>query len=29
MAAKTFEDVEVWKKAHAWVLAVYRFTTVS
>ena len=26
MAAKTFEDVEVWKKAHAWVLAVYRFT---
>ena len=26
MAAKTFEDVEVWKKAHAWVLNVYRFT---
>jgi four helix bundle protein len=26
MSAKTFEDVEVWKKAHAWVLAVYRFT---
>ncbi len=26
MAAKTFEDVEVWQKAHAWVLAVYRFT---
>lgn len=26
MAAKTFEDVAVWKKAHAWVLAVYRFT---
>lgn len=26
MAAKTFEDVEMWKKAHAWVLAVYRFT---
>jgi four helix bundle protein len=26
VAAKTFEEVEVWKKAHAWVLAVYRFT---
>ena len=26
MAAKTFADVEVWRKAHAWVLAVYRFT---
>ena len=26
MAAKTFEEVEVWKKAHAWVLAVYRLT---
>src|SRR5262245_40476903 len=26
MATKTFEDVEVWKTAHAWVLAVYRFT---
>lgn len=24
--AKTFEDVEVWKKAHAWVLDVYRLT---
>lgn len=22
----TFEDVEVWKKAHAWVLAIYRFS---
>ena len=26
MPAKTFQDVEVWKKAHAWVLNVYRFT---
>lgn len=26
MGARTFADVEVWKKAHAWVLAVYRFT---
>lgn len=26
MAAKTFEEVEVWKKAHAWVLTVYRLT---
>ena len=26
MAAKTFEEGEVWKKAYAWVLAVYRFT---
>ncbi len=26
MAAKTFAEVEVWKKAHAWVLAVYRLT---
>ena len=26
MLAKSFEDVELWKKAHAWVLAVYRFT---
>lgn len=24
--SKSFEDVELWKKAHAWVLAVYRFT---
>jgi hypothetical protein len=22
----SFQDVELWKKAHAWVLAVYRFT---
>ena len=26
MISKKFEDVEVWKKAHAWVLSVYRFT---
>ncbi len=26
MTARSFEDVEVWRKAHAWVLAVYRFT---
>jgi four helix bundle protein len=25
VASRTFEDVELWKKAHAWVLAVYRF----
>jgi four helix bundle protein len=24
--AKSFEDLVVWQKAHAWVLAVYRFT---
>ncbi len=24
--SKTFEDLEVWRKAHAWVLNVYRFT---
>ena len=26
MAARSFEEVEVRRKAHAWVLAVYRFT---
>ncbi|MGE0682817.1 MAG: four helix bundle protein [Candidatus Binatia bacterium] len=26
MGARSFEEVELWKKAHAWVLAVYRFT---
>ena len=26
MSAKTFEDLEVWRKAHAWVLNVYRFS---
>ena len=24
--SKTFENVALWKKAHAWVLDVYRFT---
>ncbi len=24
--SRRFQDVEVWKRAHAWVLAVYRFT---
>ena len=24
--ARRFEDVDVWKKAHAWVLGVYRFS---
>ena len=24
--SRTFEDVDLWKKAHAWVLSVYRFT---
>jgi four helix bundle protein len=26
VAAKSFEEVGVWRKAHAWVLAVYSFT---
>lgn len=26
MGAKTFADLEVWKKSHVWVLAVYRLT---
>jgi four helix bundle protein len=26
MVSRSFEDVELWKKSHAWVLAVYRFT---
>ncbi|HEX8649952.1 MAG TPA: four helix bundle protein [Pyrinomonadaceae bacterium] len=26
MSARTFEDVEVWQKAHVWVLDVYRLT---
>jgi four helix bundle protein len=25
-AARTFEDLIVWQKAHAWVLAIYRFS---
>jgi four helix bundle protein len=28
MKSRTFEDVELWRKAHAWVLAIYRFTEV-
>ncbi|HEX8353679.1 MAG TPA: four helix bundle protein [Pyrinomonadaceae bacterium] len=26
MAARSFEDVELWRKSHAWVLDVYRYT---
>jgi len=26
MPSKTFEDLIVWKKAHQWVLEIYRFT---
>jgi four helix bundle protein len=26
MNSKRFEDVEVWRKAHAWVLDIYKFT---
>ena len=26
MPSRSFEDVEVWQKAHEWVLAVYRFS---
>jgi len=26
MTSKTFRDVEVWQRAHRWVLAIYRFT---
>lgn len=26
MASKTFQDVEVWQKAHRWVLGIYKFT---
>lgn len=26
MGAKSFEEVELWKKSHAWVLAIYHFT---
>lgn len=26
MAAKSFEDIEIWKKAHAFVLKIYRLT---
>lgn len=26
MTARSFEDVEIWKKAHSWVLKIYRFS---
>lgn len=26
MTAKSFEDVEIWKRAHNWVLKIYRFS---
>jgi four helix bundle protein len=26
MAAKSFQEVEVWKRAHRWVLTIYRLT---
>ncbi len=26
MYSQNFEDVELWKKAHVWVLAIYKFT---
>ena len=26
MYSQNFEDVELWKKAHDWVLKIYRFT---
>ena len=26
MTARAFEDLEVWKKAHVWVLEIYRLT---
>lgn len=26
MLSQNFEDVHVWKKSHAWVLAIYKFT---
>jgi four helix bundle protein len=26
MKSRTFEDVDLWRKAHAWVLAIYTFT---
>jgi len=26
MSSRSFQDVDLWRKAHAWVLAVYRFT---
>ena len=26
MPSRSFTDVELWKKAHAWVLSIYRYT---
>ena len=26
MKSRTFEDVDLWRKAHSWVLAIYKFT---
>lgn len=26
MNSKNFQDVELWRKAHVWVLAIYKFT---
>jgi len=26
MKSRTFEDVELWRKAHTWVLEIYKFT---
>ena len=26
MKSRTFEDVKLWRKAHAWVLEIYKFT---
>jgi len=26
MPSRCFQEVEVWRKAHAWVLAIYRYT---
>src|SRR3979490_2663328 len=28
MKSRTFEDVDLWRKAHTWVLAIYKFTEV-
>jgi four helix bundle protein len=28
MKSRSFEDVHLWRKAHAWVLAIYKFTEV-
>lgn len=26
MSSRSFQDVDLWRKAHEWVLAIYRFT---